>query len=168
VPEIRHHAPHPHLAQHKRHKCGIEDHIHTVLIFTTMAHLVTLAESQQLPGCIRAQAVLIARGDGWRLPAEALPHATGQICDPRLGAAGRARAWGQFEAREGQLAQDRDHRRLGRQLDRLQRAMDEALAALCDADEVHEAEVLAHVLQHLERKILQVGLAGAWTGRDRL
>jgi hypothetical protein len=60
-------------------------------------------------------------------------------------------------AREGMLAQRRGDRRLGRQLYRLQPAltMAEAPARLADADEVTQIELMAHVRQHLERKVQQ-------------
>jgi hypothetical protein len=78
------------------------------------------------------------------------------------GAAIRARAWGKLEARERELAQNRDHGRLGRQLHRLRPAMAEALAALGDANQITQSEVPTHVCQHLERKVVQVGWDRRW------
>jgi hypothetical protein len=99
---------------------------------------------------------MIARRDGRCLLAAALPRATSQVRNPRLGAADRARAWDQpFPKRN--LVQSRDHRRRSRQLRRLQPAiaMAEALARLCDAHKFVKLKMLAHARQHLEREVQQ-------------
>jgi hypothetical protein len=128
-----------------------------------MARCDTLPARQQPAERIGEQAMLNACRDGRRLSAAAMPRATGQVRHPRIGAADGARAWDQLVASEGVLAQNRDHRRLGRQLHRRRHAMAEALAALGDANQVTETEVPTHVRQHLGGQVRQVG---AWRHRE--
>jgi hypothetical protein len=126
-------------------------------IFISVTHCGTCAASQQPAVCSHKQIVLLARRDRWRLPAPALPHAPGQVRHPRIRAGGGARARDHSAAREGKVAQQRDHRRLSRHLHRLKPAVAvaEPLARRGGADEVVQMKLLAHACQHLERKVQQ-------------
>jgi hypothetical protein len=55
------------------------------------------------------------------------------------------------------LSQNRDHRRLSRQLHRLQPAVAEEPAGPGDANEVAEVKLPKHVYQQLQRKALHEG-----------
>jgi hypothetical protein len=102
-----------------------------------MVHCGTRTARLQMPGRIYKQAVTTVRRNGRRVPAAALPSATGQVGDPRLGRAGGARAGDHFATRERMLNQRRNHRRLCRQLNHVHPAvvMTEDLACLGNANQ---------------------------------
>jgi hypothetical protein len=152
------HAPNPNPG-HGGHRQWIG----VIFVRSTVAYCITLAARKQPAGHIYKQAVRSARRNGRHLPAAALPRATGQISDPRLGTtqpaasaaahrADGARVGDQLAIRECMLQQRHDHRRLCRQLGRLLPAVatTENLACLGNADQSKQVKVLTHSCQFVQ------------------
>jgi hypothetical protein len=117
---------------------------------------LALAARQHPPGRNHKQTAFIARREGRRLPAAALPGAPEEVRHPRLRAAIGPRAWDQLANRAGVRAQRLDHGRLGGELGRVQPAVAEARADGGDAHEVTQIELETHNSEQFERQVKNV------------